>query len=130
MDSTSPKFDLHTTLEAIGQAGVAVVCHMFFKFALHGLFMATLLALIGTVLFKRNHAYGQPLLVVAKRIAIFCLLLAVPGGCSLLFYGKLPDAGVFNVNSIGFICLWSLICLHFSAEEILHRQSSIKGGSQ
>jgi hypothetical protein len=124
MDSVSEKFDLHTTLKAIGQAGLAVVCHMVFKFALHGLFMAVLLAVIGAILLRKSHRFGPPLLVVARRVAIVCLFLCLPGASALVLYGSLPPAGVFNINSIGFVCLWSLICLHLSAEEINHREST------
>ena len=123
MEPAGDKFDLHATMQAIGQATIAVICHMIFKFAVHGLFMAALLAIIGLVLSRNKQKFGLPLLKVAGRIATACLVLSLPGCCSLVIYGRLPDAGVFNVNSIGFICLWSLICLHLSAEEINHSQS-------
>ena len=119
----SEKFDLHATLQAIGQALIAVICHMVFDFALHGLFMAGLLAVTGAILLKKRHRFGRPLLTVARRAALFCAVLCLPGAFCLAVYGSLPNAGVFNVNSLGFICAWSLICLHLSAEEINHSQS-------
>jgi predicted branched-subunit amino acid permease len=124
MDSVSDKFDLHATLVAIGQAIGAVLGHMVFEFALHGLFMAILLGFIGAVFLQKRHRFAAPLLRVARRVAIVCLVLMLPGGFSLLVYGALPSAGVFNVNSIGFFCAWSLICLHLSAEEINHSQTT------
>lgn len=125
MDNVSDKFDLHATLEAVGQAAIAVVCHMLFDFAVHGLFMALILAVAGFSLRESSHRFGVPLLAVSRRIAIFCAVLALPGTLCLAIYGHLPPAGVFNFNSIGFISLWSLICVHLSAEEINHRQSSL-----
>ena len=125
MDSASEHFDLHATLASVGQALMAVFCHMLFMFSVHGLAMAAAIAVVAYVLKKRNHRFGLPLVKVAKRAAIFCIALALPGAYCLLVYGKLPDAGVFNFNSIGFFCLWSLIYLHLSAEEIYHRESRV-----
>ncbi|PWT95324.1 MAG: hypothetical protein C5B53_11565 [Candidatus Melainabacteria bacterium] len=124
MDHVGAKFDLSATLAAIGQAVMAVICHMVFMFAVHGLFMAALLALAGAFFLVKQHHFGPPLLRVARRLAIVCAVLALPGVLCIVFWGGLPSAGVFNVNSLGFICAWSLICLHFSAEEINHSQTS------
>jgi hypothetical protein len=124
MESASEVFNLHATLASVGQAMVAVVCHMLFTWALHGLGLAGVLALIGYVLYKRKHRFGIPLLYVARRTAIFCACVCVPGCLWLIVYGRLPDAGVFNFNSLGLIGFWSLIYLHLSAEEINHRQFS------
>jgi hypothetical protein len=124
MNNVGDKFDLSATLAAVGQAAMAVICHMVFQFAVHGLFMATLLAIAGVVLLSKRHHFGPPLLRVARRLAIFCAVLALPGVLCLVCWGALPSAGVFNVNSLGFICAWSLICLHLSAEEINHSQTT------
>jgi hypothetical protein len=124
MNSVSDKFDLQATLQAIGQAVTAVMCHMIFDFALYGLFMAVLLALAGAVYFRKRHRFGRPLLTVSRRVAMVCIVLSLPGVCSLVFYHALPSAGVFNVSSIGFICAWALIFLHLSAEEIEHSQTA------
>ena len=123
MGPVSESFDLHATLTAIGQAFLAVVGHMLFKFGLHGLIMAALLALAALIFVRKNPLLQKSILTASRRVAIFCLVITLPGFLCLIIYGRLPDAGVFNVNSIGFICLWSLICLHLSAEEIYHRQS-------
>jgi hypothetical protein len=118
MDNISANFDLHATIQAVQQAIVAVTCHMLFSFALHGLFLAFVVAALGFLLAIGKHRFAPSLIKVAQRTSIFCLLLALPGIASLIFFGKLPDAGVFNFNSVGLICLWSLIYLHLSAAEI------------
>jgi ABC-type transport system involved in cytochrome c biogenesis permease component len=124
MEFASENFNLHATLTAISQAVVAVVCHMLFMWALHGLGLAAIVAVIGLILFKRGHRFGAPLMHVARRTAIFCAVVCLPGVVWLAAFGKLPDAGVFNFNSLGLIGFWSLIYLHLSAEEINHRQFS------
>jgi hypothetical protein len=124
MEFASENFNLHATLAAVGQAALAVVCHMLFMWALHGLALAALVGLIGLILFKKGHRFGVPLMHVARRTAIFCLVVCLPGLAWLAAYSKLPDAGVFNFNSLGLIGFWSLIYLHLSAEEINHRQFS------
>ena len=123
MEHVGAKFDFSATLAAIGQAAMAVICHMVFLFAAHGLCMAALLALAGTFCLARRHHFGPPLLRVARRLGIVCGILALPGALCIAFWGALPSAGVFNVNSLGFIWAWSLICLHLSAEEINHSQT-------
>ncbi len=124
MEALSDNFNLHATLVAIGQAIVAVVCHILYMWALHGLALALVLLAVGYILQRRQHKFGVPLLQVARRMLIFCTVVCLPGFLWLFAYGKLPDAGVFNFNSIGLIGLWSLIYLHISAEEINHRQFS------
>ncbi len=120
MDSISANFNLHATIQATEQALVAVSCHMLFKFALHGLFMAFLVAIIGFVLAVRKQRFASSLIKVAETASIYCFIMAIPGAICLLVCGKLPDAGVFNFNSVGLICLWGLIYLHLSAAEIYH----------
>jgi hypothetical protein len=122
MDALSANFNLHATLEAIGQGIVAVVCHMLFDWALHGLILAGIVALIGFALQRRYPNFGRPLLRVSKRTSIFCAVVCVPGCLWFVAYGRLPDAGVFNFNSLGLIGLWSLIYVHLSAEEINHQR--------
>jgi hypothetical protein len=123
MESTNENFNLHATLASVANAMVAVVCHMLFMWALHGLALSVLVALIGFILYKREHRFGIAMLTVAKRTAIFCACVCLPGALYLAMHGRLPDAGVFNFNSFGFIGFWSLIYLHLCAEEINHRQS-------
>lgn len=111
-------FNLHETLGIIKQAVKAVVCHMLFDFALHGIILAAFLTLVSFYLASCKYAHVQAIQRVAKRIIIFCLLLAVPGTLSLIINHGLPDAGVFSFNSIGLLCFWSLISVHLVFEEI------------
>ncbi len=113
-------FSLQATLDAVGQAMAGILCHMFFISALHGLGLSLILALIGFGLFQQKHRFGAPLLSVARRFAILCLIVMVPGVISLLATGKLPPAGVFNVNSIGFIVFWGMVLTHMIGEEMNH----------
>lgn len=117
MDGTE-NFDLHATLEACGQAAGAIICHVFFQAALHGLIMALGVGLVGFILNQRGSRPGKPLLNVCGKLSIFCLIVMIPGIISLILQHKLPDVGVYNVNSLGFIVFWTLICLHLSAEEM------------
>jgi hypothetical protein len=126
MESNIDSFNLHKTLATIWQAMQSVFCHMLFDFALHGFILVLILAIVGAVLLKRKHAYGPAVMQVAKRITVFCLILAIPGGLYLIIHHHLPDAGVFSFNSVGLLCFWSLICTHLVAEEI--NNSIIKKG--
>jgi hypothetical protein len=114
----SETFNLHETLLTIGQAFQAVVCHVLFDAALHGLAMSALFAVIGFIAWKRKQKFGQPFIKVGRRLSIFCVLLMIPGILCLIFSGGLPSTGVFSINSMGFIAFWSLICVHLSAEEM------------
>ena len=118
MDTSIDSFNLHKTLAAIGQAMQSVFSHMLFDFALHGFVLVLVLAVLGGILIKQQHIYGPPILRVAKRIAIFCSLVTIPGSIYLIRHHHLPDAGVFSFNSIGLLGFWSLICTHLVAEEI------------
>lgn len=118
MEGASETFNLEATINAIGQALQAVVCHVFFDAALHGLAMAALVGLIGFVLYKNGKRPGKPLLNVCRKLSVFCFFVMLPGLFCLATMGKLPPVGVYNVNSIGFICFWALVCVHISAEEM------------
>jgi hypothetical protein len=118
METGTDSFNLQQTLATIGQAMQAVFSHMLFDFALHGLFLVIVLVVLGFCLVRRQHPYGLPIITVAKRLAIFCLLLTIPGSVSLITQHHLPNAGVFSFNSIGLLGFWSLICTHLVAEEI------------
>ncbi len=111
-------FNLHETIALIKKALEAVVCHMLFDFAIHGMIMAAILALISVYLSSKEHSYSQSVQRVAKRIVIFCLLFAIPGTISLVVNHRLPNAGVFSFNSIGLLGFWSLISVHLVFEEI------------
>ena len=116
MESSS--FNLHQTLQMIAQATKAIVCHMLFDFALHGIILCAVLGLVSIYLASCKYKYTQSIRKVAKRVFIFCLLLSIPGAVSLLIDHKLPDAGLFNFNSVGLLGFWSLISVHLVFEEI------------
>lgn len=114
----SDRFDLNATLAAMGQALNALICHALFDAALHGIFVAAVVGLIGYLLFRRGGRFGKPLIAVAKKLSIFCAVLALPGVASLITQGQLPPVGVFHFSSLGFVVFWGLISLHLSAEEM------------
>ncbi len=118
MEGISEGFNLQQTIQMIGQAFQAVVCHVFFDAALHGLVISLIFATIGFVLLKRKQKLGKPFISVGKRLALFCAVLMLPGVIALIMAGHLPSTGVFSINSLGFIVFWSLICVHLSAEEM------------
>jgi hypothetical protein len=118
MGPTGDKFDLQATLDAAGTAFQAVCCHIFFDAALHGIVIAALLGIVGAILWKRKQRFGRPLVMVSKKLAIACSIMALPGIISLALSKELPPTGAFHINSLGFILFWSWICLHLSAEEM------------
>ncbi len=111
-------FDLAGTLSGAGQALGAIVCHIGFQAALHGLAFALVLGLLGLVLARRGQRFGKPLIAVCGKLSLFCLALMIPGGVALVVSGGLPSTGTFEITSLGFIVFWSLIGLHLSAEEM------------
>ena len=111
-------FNLHQTVIAVQQAIFAVVCHMIFDFAMHGLLLALALGCAGLLLRARGNRYGKPLINVSRRVSLLCMILALPGAMAFLVMHHLPPTGVYNVNSIVFIIFWSLLCVHQSAEEM------------
>ena len=122
-------FNLHQTIETISKAFEAVFCHMLFDFAIHGLVMAIILLTIAIYLTGRKNIYASSIKRVSRRIVIFSLLVAIPGALSLIINRHLPDAGVFNFNSIGLLSFWSLISVHLVFEEInnsMVKQNKIK----
>lgn len=123
-------FSFQHTVDAVMQALGAILCHVVFDFGLHGLVMAMIVCFIGYVCHSRGAKQGKPLMNVAKKISIFCLAIMIPGFISLATAHKLPPVGCYNIHSIGYICFWSLICLHICAEEMNHRFFPGGGDSQ
>jgi hypothetical protein len=111
-------FNLHQTIIAVKQAAFAVICHMVFDFAVHGLILAVALGVAGFALKSRGNRYGRPLMNVSRRVSILCTILALPGVITLLLQHSLPPTGVYNVNSIGFIIFWGMLCCHQIGEEM------------
>lgn len=118
MPISQATFDLQAALSSAEQALAAVVCHIGFQAAVHGLAFSLVLGLAGLICQHRGLRFGKPLLAVCAKLGLFCLLLMVPGALSLIVSGQLPPTGSLHISSLGFIVFWSLICLHLSAEEM------------
>ncbi len=118
MEQGLEKFDLQSTVATVWNAIGAVTCHILFDGAIHGLIMAAIICTIGLALRTRQHRFGKPLIFAALRIALVCVLATIPGVLCLVITGKLPETGVYNVNSLGFIVFWSMVSVHLCAEEM------------
>ena len=118
MSNIASGFDLDSTIKSVEQAFTALVCHIGFDAALHGLLMAIVIGIIGLWMSVGKKKFGKPLIWVCIKLTIFCVILMIPGLISLGITGKLPATGNLSVSSLGFIVFWSLICLHLSAEEM------------
>jgi hypothetical protein len=99
----------------LGQGLYAVVGHICFVAGVYGLVTACLIAISGC--FARSTKYGLPLLVVSRKLVIFCGILAAPGTVILAITHQLPSTGAFEVTPIAFIIFWTWISLHLAAEE-------------
>lgn len=125
-------FDLNATMEAIWNACSAVVCRIGFDAAVHGFCLALVVLAVGLVLKSRKHRYGKPLLAVFRKIAIFCMILVLPGLLCLLGSGKLPAINSLQLSSVGLLGFWSLVTLHLCMEEMnfqLFQQTPSQGKS-
>jgi len=78
------RFDLDATLQMVSQAATAVVCNICFSAACHGLAIAALVAGVGLVLKLANKKIGRPMMMVAAKLSLACLILAIPGAIYLL----------------------------------------------
>jgi heme A synthase len=117
MDPAQEHFSLKETLHTVMDAAYSVFCHIIFDWAAHGLIVAAILVVVSLVLAKRQHKLAKPFMAIGRRLAIFSAIVAAPGLFTLVTTGKLPDVGVYNINSIGYLCFWSLICAHALGEE-------------
>ncbi len=113
-----PDFNLAEGIASVRQALLAIVCHTGFEAAVYGLAMAAILLSAGLAFRQRQLRFGPPLVAVARKVAIFCIILAVPGGICLAVSGCLPPTGNLEVTGLAFVAFWSLVCLHLSAEEM------------
>jgi hypothetical protein len=111
-------FNLSATLDAVWQALAAVACRIGFSAALHGICLAALLLAVGLLLSGRKHRYGKPLVCVAGKIALSCLILGLPGLACLLTDGSLPAVNSLELSSVGLIGFWSLVGLYLCLEEL------------
>jgi hypothetical protein len=117
MDKAYEHFSFKDTLHTVLDAAYSVFCHIIFDWAAHGLVVAGILVLVSLVLASRQHRLAKPFMAIGRRLAVFSAIVAAPGLVTLATSGKLPLVGVYNINSIGYLCFWSLICAHALGEE-------------
>ncbi|MBU6453210.1 MAG: hypothetical protein KGS72_15610 [Cyanobacteria bacterium REEB67] len=117
MEKGLTHFSFKETLHTVLDAAYSVFCHIIFDWAVHGLLVAAVLVIASLILASRHHRLSRPFMAIARRLAIFSAIVAAPGLFTLATTGALPAVGVYNINSIGYICFWSLICAHALGEE-------------
>jgi hypothetical protein len=117
MEKAFDNFSFKETLHTVQEAAVSIFCRIIFDWAVHGLAVALVLVLVGLVLLTRKNRLATPFMSVGKKLSIFCGIVAAPGLITLATTGSLPPVGVYNVNSLGFLSLWALICSHMLGEE-------------
>ncbi|MDQ5967257.1 MAG: hypothetical protein QG625_3413 [Cyanobacteriota bacterium erpe_2018_sw_39hr_WHONDRS-SW48-000098_B_bin.30] len=118
MEKAYGDFSVSETMQHVSAAAYGVFCHIIFDGAVHGLVVALILLVTGALLAARKHRLAAPFLIVGKKLLIFCLIVASPGLYTFLTTHALPPVGNYNINSIGYFSLWSLICAHGLGEEI------------
>lgn len=111
-------FSLVAAIAEAGNAFVAIVCRIGFAAGTHGLLVAAVILSVGAVLLARKQKYGRPLMAVARKLGLMCLVLAIPGALSLLMTGALPTVNALELNSVGLLGFWSLVSLHLCMEEM------------
>lgn len=126
MEGQVEKFNFQQTVSEVGQAAIAVIGHCLFDAAINGFLLAIVIALVALILSRTKHRFTKPLFSVARRLSIVCAVVAVPGVLYLIFTGKLPSSGNYNVTSLGYIVWWSMVSVHMCAEE-MNFQWFIKG---
>jgi hypothetical protein len=120
MEPSLFKFDFHATVNAVGHALVAVVCHILFDFAMVGIGVAAVVAVIGLVMGQRKHRFEKRFYTVAKRVALACLGISLPGLICLAITHHFPESGNYVNFSLGFLVLWSMVTIYLCAEEMNH----------
>ena len=111
-------FSLAATMTALQQGLVTIVCRIGFDAAVHGFIVGLIIACVGLFLASKKQRYGKPLLSVARKIAIFCAVMAMPGAICLVTSGSLPPVNSLQLSSVGLIGFWSLVTLHLIMEEM------------
>ena len=111
-------FDLGATMSVVWQALNAVVCTIGFQAATHGLVLALMMVIYGWFAQQRSRREGKPLIVVARKLCIFCGILAVPGLIALSTSGHLPPVNQLKLSSFGLFGFWSLVIAHLCLEEM------------
>lgn len=117
MDHPAP-IDLAPIYAAVGHAFNVVVCTIGVQVALHGAILALIIGIVGLICVKQRRPSGKPLLVVCRKLTIFCAIIAIPGVLTLAATGELPPVGHLRLNSFGLFGFWSLIIAHLSMEEM------------
>lgn len=117
MEKAFDNFSFKETLHTVQEAAVNIFCRIIFDWAVHGLAVALILVVFGLILLSRQNRLATPFMSVGKKLAIFCAIVAAPGLITLATTGHMPPVGVYNVNSLGFLSLWALICAHMLGEE-------------
>lgn len=126
MEGQAEKFDFQQTVSEVWQAASAVIGHCLFDAAVNGFVLAFIIACVALYLSRSQHRFTKPLFSVARRLSLVCAVVAVPGVLNLIFTGKLPASGNYNVTSLGYIVWWSMVSVHMCAEE-MNFQWFIKG---
>lgn len=126
MEGQAEKFNFQQTVSEVGQAATAVIGHCLFDAAVNGFVLALILACVALILSRSKHRFTKPLFSVARRLSMVCAVVAIPGVLYLIFTGKLPNSGNYNVTSLGYIVWWSMVSVHMCAEE-MNFQWFIKG---
>ncbi len=111
-------FNFSLLLKNIENAIVIVASRIIFDFGSHGLILATVVLIIGFYGKKKAKNYAKPFYEVAKKLYITCFIFMIPGILSLITHGSIPKAGVYNINSLGYLGLWSLITCYLCMEEM------------
>lgn len=126
MEGQAEKFNFQQTVSEVGQAATAVIGHCLFDAAVNGFVLALIIACTAMFLSRTKHRFTKPLFSVARRLSMVCAVVAIPGILNLIFTGKLPNSGNYNISSLGYIVWWSMVSVHMCAEE-MNFQWFIKG---
>ncbi|MBX9720092.1 MAG: hypothetical protein K2X81_01750 [Candidatus Obscuribacterales bacterium] len=65
-------FNLDATLSMVSQAFTALICHIGFDAAFHGLIFAALIGIAGLLMAAKGVRFGKPLVAVCKKLSLFC----------------------------------------------------------
>jgi hypothetical protein len=111
-------FDLQATVSTVLNALGAVICTIGFQAAVHGLLVALVILTCAFFAMRRQSKTARPLLVVAKKISIFCVVLGIPGSICLVTSGHLPQVNQLELNGFGLLGFWALVTAHLCMEEM------------
>lgn len=118
MDTTTEPFSLEATCKAVADAFAIIVASVGFQVATAGLAVALVIGVLGLIALSQHKKTGRPLLVVTRKLAIFCGLLSLPGLITLLTAGRLPPVNQLSLHPLGLLGFWSLVTAHLCMEEM------------